>query len=110
SHPAPPTSPPPSPAPPTYSSPATPTGCGLPFPSSTYAVVFPIARPIGTPFALSSTSPIRHVVENVVFSVGPYPFINATCGCLCLIRLTAPTPSASPPASSCFNPPRSSTL
>ncbi|GHG96592.1 hypothetical protein GCM10012319_61180 [Comamonas sp. KCTC 72670] len=88
------------PSPPKYSSPGTPTGAGLNCASSTYVVVFGTGRPIDTVAPTSSGFSIRYVLENVVFSVGPYPLMSTLPAAN--RSFTRATGSASPPASNCF--------
>src|SRR6185503_2223323 len=66
------------PSPLVHNSPATPTGVGFSSLSNTYTLVLPIALPIATFHPTSSSALIRLQHVNVVFSVGPYPFITST--------------------------------
>ena len=81
-----------------YNSPGTPTGTGIPSPSSTCNVAPAIARPIGT-----SPSPNRcpgntaRVAHPTTASVGPYSFTNTARGNRSRHRCTSAPPSASPP-------------
>ena len=60
------------PLPPMYNSPRTPTGTGSIFRSSTYIVVLPIGRPMGTTAA--SPALAWWTEDQIVVSVGPYMF------------------------------------
>src|SRR6266704_7223199 len=60
------------PVPPMYNSPRTPTGTGSMFRSSTYMVVLPIGRPMGT--RVASPALAWWTEDQIVVSVGPYMF------------------------------------
>src|SRR5438105_9005344 len=80
------------PSPPIYNSPATPTGSGCRWPSSTYVLVFPMGRPMGTG---PSPTPTGYTVDQIVVSVGPYMF--HTVGLLLDSALASSRGKASPP-------------
>src|SRR5215217_1979026 len=92
------------PSPPTYNSPFTPSGnssCILP---STYTLVLLTASPIATLLPTSSPLLITFRLVNVVFSVGPYPFITSSTPPLSSNPFTLSALTTSPPVTTCLTP------